>query len=219
MNSKFSIVLVLLVLTGWAAAELPRKAPLTKYRNLWQNSPFTSKPPDRIDTPAEDVLKDYALAGVSPIKGGHRVTIINKKNPDERKYVYSDQPNASHGFKIVSVERKEGDMRGTVVHMMSGTQKGTVSYDEKFLTITAPQPPVPQPNDRGRGRGVPGRPGGDNAVPNNPNQAGAANPQGNQQVAPRAPRPRVIGPPPTPAVRTTNDSITNPAPAQREPRR
>lgn len=213
MNSKFSLVLTLFVLTGWVSAELPRKAPLTKYRNLWQNSPFTTKPVDIGGPPPPSVLDDYALAGVSPIKGGYRVTIINKKNPDERVYVYSDQPEASHGFKIESVERKAGDMRGTVVHMMSGTQKGTVSYDEKFLTIAAPAP-AQQAADRSKGRDGVVRPGGGNAVPTMPAQAGAANPQ----ASPRAPRPRVIGPPPAPQART-NNSTTTPSSGQRESRR
>ena len=30
---------------AWAAADLPKKAPITKYTGLWTNSPFTSKPP------------------------------------------------------------------------------------------------------------------------------------------------------------------------------
>jgi hypothetical protein len=217
MNSKLSPVLVLLVLTAWVSAELPRKAPLTKYRNLWDNSPFTTKPPTDVGgPPPPSILDDYALAGVSPIKGGYRVTIINKKNPDDRVYVYSDQPNASHGFKIESVERKAGDMRGTVVHMMSGTQKGVVSYDEKFLTIAAPAPaPTRQAADRAKGReGGVVRPGGGNAVPAAPAQPGAANPA----ASPRAPRPRVIGPPPAPQVRT-NDGTTPPPSGQRELRR
>ncbi len=197
------MALMLLVLTGWAAAELPRKAPLTKYRDLWVNSPFTTKPVIGPETVEQSVLDDYALAGVSPIKGGHRVTIINKKNPDERVYVYSDQPNAGHGFRIVSVERKDGDMRGTVVHMMSGKQKGIVAYDEKFLTIAAP-PPVPQqPDGRGRGRAANQPVAG---APQIPNQPGVPAPNPGQQAAPRAPRPRVIGPPPAPQPRTNNNS-------------
>lgn len=201
MNTKLLASLALLVLTGWAAADVPRKAPLTKYRELWLNSPFTTKPPpDDNGPPPPSVLNDYALAGVSPIKGGYRVTIINKKNPDERKYVYSDQPNASHGFTIVSVERKKGDLLGTVVHMRAGTQEGTVSYDEKFLTIAAP-PAAAQPDPRGRQKGGKPLPPNNavNAAMNNPHQHPAANPpQGDQQNAPRAPRPRVIGPPPAP---------------------
>lgn len=212
MNSKLSLAMVLLVLSGWAAAELPRSAPPNKYRNLWENSPFTTKPPTVDLTPAEDILKDYALAGVSPIKGGHRVTIINKKNPEERIYVYSDQPKASHGFKIESVERKAGDMRGTKVHMLSGNQKGTVSYDEKFLTIAAPQPP-PQNADRGKGRPVTPNAAA-RAAQTNPNQPGVPAQQGDPQVSPRAPRPRVIGPPPSPQPQpqtgTNNSTTSNP---------
>lgn len=210
MKTSYSMAFVLLVLAGWVAADLPRKAPLTKYQNLWSNSPFTTKPVDGGGPPPPNPLDDYALSGVSPIQGGYRVTIINKKDPTERKYVYSDQPNASHGFQIISVERKEGDMRGTVVHMKSGDLAGTVTYDEKLLTIAAPQPVQP-PAAAGRGRPVNG-----NAVATQPNQPGVNPVQGNQQVSPRPPRPRVIGPPPSPAPQPrTNNNTSGQRPVRR----
>ena len=92
MHSAPRILLLALALTGWAAADLPRKAPITKYTGLWTNSPFTSKPPPPEAGPVANPLEDYALAGVSPISGGYRVTLLNKKKPDERITVDSDKP-------------------------------------------------------------------------------------------------------------------------------
>lgn len=172
------IVLLAFALTGWAAADLPKKAPITKYTVLWTNSPFTSKPPPVGPTAVANPLEDYALAGVSPVTGGYRVTMLNKKKPDERIIVESDKPR--DGFKILSVSRKAGDPLATVVRMQSGAVTGTVAFEEKFLVL-APPPAAPQGQQLPPGV-VPGQP---------PQQAQPG------QVPPRQPRPRVV-PPPTP---------------------
>lgn len=175
MTSAPCILLTALALTGWAAAELPRKAPLTKYTRLWTDSPFTSKPPPAGPAEVANPLEDYALAGVSPVTGGYRVTLINKKKPDERIIVESDKPR--DGFKVLGVTRKPGDPLGTVVRMASGSLTGTVAFDEKLLTIAPPAPPQQKPAANLPPGVQPGQ------VPQ-PGQA----PQ-------RQPRPRVVPPP------------------------
>lgn len=177
MHSALRIILLAPALVGWAVADLPRKAPVTKYTGLWTNSPFTSKPPPPEAGPVANPLEDYALAGVSPISSGYRVTLLNKKKPDDRIVVDSDKPK--DGFKILAVTRKPGDPLGTVVRMSSGTVTGTVTFDTALLTLTPPPAAAPpQPN-------LP--PG---VKPGQPPQPG--------QTPLRQPRPRVV-PPPTPA--------------------
>lgn len=175
MKPAPSILLATLALTGWVAADLPVKAPPTKYRNLWENSPFTSKPPPPEEGPVANPLEDYALGGVSPISGGYRVTLLNKKKPEERITVDSDSTKS--GFKILAVTRKTGDPLGTVVRMSSGALTGTVSFDEKLLTI-APPPAAPKQAQPGQPPNIPGMP---------QLQPG--------QVPQRQPRPRVVPPP------------------------
>ena len=172
-------VLLLLALTGVAAADLPKKAPLSRYTSLWTNSPFTSKPPPPEAGPENNPLDDYALIGVSPINdnNGYRVTLINKKKPDERITVDSDETVS--GFKILGVTRKPGDPLGTVVRMSSGSMTGTVSFEENLLTVAAAKaPPQAAPPQ------VPGQP----PQPVPPVPPGQAQPL-------RQPRPRVIPPP------------------------
>lgn len=177
---KFSAsnpVLLLLALTGLAAADLPKKAPLSRYTSLWTNSPFTAKPPPPNPGEVANPLDDYALIGVSPINNnnGYRVTLINKKKPDERITVDSDKTVS--GFKILDVTRKPGNPLGTVVRMSSGSTTGTVSFDEKLLTVAAAKaPPQAAPPQ------VPGQ-------PPQPVPPGQAQPQ-------RQPRPRVVPPAP-----------------------
>ena len=179
--------LLLLAITGVALADLPKKAPISRYSGLWMNSPFTSKPPPPDSPDAPNPLDDYALIGVSPIGvSSFRVSLINKKKPEERIFVDSDKPSKD-GFKIIEVIRKAGDPLGTKVSMLSGTTKGTVEFDQKLLTL-APPPKAAPP--------VPGQP----LIPGQPPQVDA---NGNPL---RMPRPRVV-PPPAPAAGAPGQQI------------
>jgi hypothetical protein len=184
-------VFLILALAGWAAAEVPKKAQLSRYARLWSDSPFTTKPPPPESVPDVNPLEDYALLGVSPLGGnGYRVTITNKKNPDgERLYVETNRPNGQN-FKVLEVIRKTGDPLGTTVRMSSGSMTGTVSFDEKMLTLAkAPPNPAAPPQGQPQMQGQLQPPG---TVPP---------PLPNGQVPQRQPRPRVIPPPippPTP---------------------
>jgi hypothetical protein len=195
MHSALRILLLTPAFLGWAAADLPRKAPLTKYTVLWLNSPFTSKPPPPEAGPAVNPLEDYVLGGVSPISSGYRVTLLNKKKPGERIIVDSDKPSQS--FKILSVSRKVGDPLGTVVRMSSGAVTGTVSFDEAALKLTPPPAPAAKPANLPPG--VQPQPAPQNAQP-----------------ALRQPRPRVV-PPPAPTV-TPLPGRPQPIPQQSVPR-
>jgi hypothetical protein len=184
-----SILLAAFAFIGTVAADVPVKAPPTKYRNLWENSPFTSKPPPPEQGPVSNPLEDYALGGVSPITGGYRVTLLNKKKPEERITVDTDSPKS--GFKILEVTRKSGDPLGTIVRMSSGALTGTVSFDDKLLTLAAP--PAPAKTQPGAQPGQPPVPAGANGQPGIPQ---------------RQPRPRVV-PPPTPQAQPQQVSPSN----------
>jgi hypothetical protein len=183
MHSALRILLLVPALAGWAAADLPRKAPITKYTGLWTNSPFTSKPPPPEAGPAVNPLEDYTLGGVSPISGGYRVTLLNKKKPEERIITESDKP--SGGFKILEVTRKPGDPLGTAVRLSSGSVTGNVTFDQASLKLTPPPAAAPAANAP-PGIQAPGQ-------PPQPVHQGANN-------ALRQPRPRVVQPPPAPGV-------------------
>lgn len=193
----FNPIFWLLALTGLAEAALPKKAPISRYTSLWTNSPFTSKPPPPEAGPENNPLDDYALIGVSPITGNdrYRVTLINKKKPDERITVDSDETVS--GFKILGVTRKSGNPLGTVVRMSSGTTTGTVAFDEKLLTVVAAKPPAQV------------------APPQVPGQPPQPAPPGQAQPA-RQPRPRVV---PPPAPQAGAPAQPAPQPSQRPSRR
>lgn len=193
-----ALLIASLALIGVAVAETPKKAPLTKYTRLWTDSPFTSKPPPPEQGPEANPLEDYALVGVSPISDGFRVTLMNKKTPDERIYVESGK--TVEGFKIIEVVKKAGDPLGTVVRMMSGSMTGTVAFDEKLLTLKTAAPATPG--------GRPGQPG----QPGQPLQPGQIQPGQPGQTVPGQPtaapqiRPRVVPPPTTGAAPTPQNT-------------
>jgi hypothetical protein len=199
MNLKSSISLLSCIALGsaWASADLPKKQPVGRYSGLWMNSPFTSKPPPVSAAEAINPLSDYALIGLAPIAGGYRVTLINKKTPDERIHFETDNPSSK--YKVLGVTRKEGDPLGTVVRLSDGTNTGSVSYDEKLLTLAAapakaaPPQPGQQPN---------------------PNMPPGAQPQPNNGQLQRQPRPRVV-PPPAPAAQGATQGAAQVAQPQR----
>lgn len=183
------------------SADLPKKAPLSRYSNLWKNSPFTSKPPPADPENVANPLDDYALIGVSPIGGtGYRVTLINKKKPEDRITVDSDKPK--DGFKILEVIRKAGDPLGTTVRMNSGSMTGVVAFDEKLLTLAVAPKAAPA---------QPGQP----LIPGQPPQVA-----GQSAVPQRQPRPRVVPPPvptavPAPAPAPAAQPVQNQRPSRR----
>ena len=174
MKSPISILFCTALLTGWAFSQVPEKAPLSRYSGLWNNSPFTAKPPPPEAGPTVNPFEDFVLLGVSPIRGGYRVTMMEKKAPDKRITVDTDNPNSS--YKILGVSRQPGDALGTSVQMSIGSQTGTVRYDAASLVLAAAPLPVPT--------APPGQP----PMPN-----GQPVMDGQQPV--RQPRPRVVPPP------------------------
>ena len=174
-----------------AHANTPKKQPLVKYTGLWTNSPFTSKPIEVGPGPAVNPFDDFTLTGIAPIPGGHRITIVSKKNPDVKRVI---EPGGTDEFKVVSVNRNPEKALGTTVVLSSGSIQGSVTFEPELITLkAAPAAPAAQQGDPNLPPGVtnPNLPPGVNTPPT-PNQ----NPNG--QAAPRAPRPRIV-PPPAPA--------------------
>ena len=212
MRTAIHLLILVPALIGVAAADLPRKAPLTKYSGLWLNSPFTSKPVVEPAGPVSDPLEDYALAGVSPIPGGYQVTLLNRKDPKQRITVQTGKP--SEGFEIVSVNRKPGEPLGTEVRISNGTVTGNVGFDESLLTLEAPPPPKPvQPQlPPGIQPGQPLQPGQAAVRQPRPRVVPPPNPQGQQQAQPQIPQqaqPAQIAPPQRPSFQSGGRGSSN----------
>ncbi|KAB2641042.1 MAG: hypothetical protein DVB26_05575 [Verrucomicrobia bacterium] len=175
-------LLLLLALTGLHAADLPKKAPLSRYSELWTKSPFTAPPKPVDDAPVANPFDDLALKGIAPIAGGYLITLINKKNPTEVvPPIDTDQPSE---YQVLRIERDPDKPLGTVVYLSKGTITGSVTFDEK---LSVPKPPVAKVALK-----KPGQPG--QPVPPVPPVAPLV-PAPTNVI--RQPRPRVVPPPST----------------------
>ena len=183
-----SILIIVVIACLPAHANIPKKEPLVKYTGLWTSSPFTAKPPVTQAGPAVNPFEDFTLTGIAPVPGGHRITIVSKKNPDVKRII---EPGGTSEFKVVSVNRNPEKALGTTVILSSGAIQGTVTFEPELITLkAAPAPPQGNPN-LPPGVTNPTQPPGVN-IPPTPNQSP------NGQTAQRVPRPRIV-PPPAPA--------------------
>src|SRR5690606_21316176 len=94
-------VSALLALSIFAEAQvsptLPGKIPASRYSSLVTKSPFTSDPPPPAPPePDGNPLEDFALGGVSPIPGGYRITLINRKEPENPIFINTDRSDETH---------------------------------------------------------------------------------------------------------------------------
>ncbi len=165
-----------------AHANIPKKQPLVKYSGLWTNSPFTAKPPVVQAAPPVNPFDDFTLTGIAPVPGGHRITIMSKKNPDMKRII---EPGGTSEFKVVSVNRNPEQALGTSVVLSSGSIQGTVTFEPKLITLKA-APAAPA---------APAGPQGNQNLPPGARIQVITNQNPNGQPAQRVPRPRIVPPP------------------------
>jgi len=187
-----ALILFPLALAAVASADVPQKVALTRYIQLWSDSPFTRKP--AVEEIKETTpLDDYALGGVSPVDGGYFVILLNRKKPDEKIIIQPGQPSE---FRVMEVRAGDTGPLSTTVLVGAGGKSKLLSFDEKLLALKA------APTSKPQVAGQTGTPQHGNQPPGQPQpiappqqQAGnrpGQNGQGSGQTRP--PRPRVIPP-------------------------
>ena len=158
------------LLAAVAQAAAPQQLQQGRYTKLWTNSPFTSPPIVTGPGPAVDPFEDYSLGGISKLADGYFAILFNAKDPNNKIVI---RPGAESDFSIVKVDWA-ANWKETVVTLRNGGKEGTVTFDEKQLTIKAAAPQKKAP-------AKPGQP--------------AARPPGVPTAPTRKPRPRVVVPP------------------------
>jgi hypothetical protein len=132
--------LLLLMLGQLSQASPPIKPEVSRYAELWLNSPFTTKP--IVDNGAYvapvNEIDDWSLGGVSKFPDGYFVILLNKKKPGERKVI---EPGSNSAFKVLAVTDNADDYRKTTVKVSYNGMEGIVTYaaDTK-ATVTAANP-------------------------------------------------------------------------------
>ncbi len=174
----------LLTLLASAAAsralEPPKQAPLTRYAQLWTQSPFTTPAPPPPAAEEPNPFEGMVLRGIIPLdNGGYIITIFDKKDPTKLTRIDTERKDAE--YIVDKVEREQGNRMGTLVHLTKGSMSGSVGYDETLSVVKAPAPQPAQPQQQQQTQAA-GQPG----APQMPQVAG--------QPAGRQPRQRVIQP-------------------------
>lgn len=176
--------IALATLAGWAtvhAVEVPKKAPLTRYSALWNESPFTTKPPPITPENPVNEFENKALRGVAPlVNGGYLITLVDKKTPTDTITIDTER---SSEYEVIKIERHPDKHLGTIVHLKKGSMVGTVAYDEK---LSVPKPPTP-PKQNPAGQAPPGAPGATPGAPNQPTLPGGIRPPRQRVVTPGGP--------------------------------
>jgi hypothetical protein len=199
MKSLTSII-IFAACAAIAAADVPRKKPVATYNLLWTRSPFTTPPPPTLPPPEGNSFEGWALGGVSPVKGGYLISIINTKKQGESQIIRPDgtvelnypdhvdlgRAGEKEAFSLVRVDYGKKSWTDTAVVLSSGGKTGTLHFDDTLMVPKASAAAPAAPPAAAPPGAVPPAPG----TPNQP-AAPAAN-AGNRP----APRPRVITPAP-----------------------
>lgn len=142
--NRLLIPMLLAAAAPLVRAEVPAKAPVTRYSVLWND--FMVRTPERAESKPVDPLADYALAGVSPVAGGYFVTLLNRKKPDERLLL---EPGRKSDFRVMEVLPGEAGPLSTRVRIGYGHGDSLLAFDPALLALK-PSPkaaaPHPQPD-------------------------------------------------------------------------
>jgi hypothetical protein len=132
------VLFLLALIPCIASAAAPRKPLPGRYAALYQSSPFTTPAPPTINPMAMvNPLDEWALGGVSKFPDGYFVILINKKRPDEKVVI---QPGQSSDYEVIEVSDGGRDYTGTQVKLRYQKNTiGTVTFDQKLLTVKSPE--------------------------------------------------------------------------------
>ncbi|MBK1827393.1 hypothetical protein [Haloferula rosea] len=167
---KTILLLLITAMVGTATGEPPKQLMLGRYKPLWEDSPFTSKPIVTGPAPVANPLEDYSLGGITKLADGYFAILFNKKDPKIKEVV---SPGSSSEFSIVKVDWAE-NWKETVVTLRKGSTTGTVTFEDKLITIKAPVAQKKAPTNAAARPPIPTKP-----------SSGST----------RTPRPRVVTPP------------------------
>ncbi len=110
----------------------PKEPQRERYTRLWKESPFTEKALPAPAPTAVDPFKGYSLGGVSKLKDGYFVVVLNEQDPGKKILI---GPGVSSGFDVLSVNWSDTHWQDTTVRVKQGTKTGTLSFDPVQLRI------------------------------------------------------------------------------------
>lgn len=117
---------------------IPQAYPSSRYDPVWDHSPFELEaPPPTNLSPTSPLSEEFALVGITKVKGKTVVTLLDKKAGTSFD-IREDQPRNSVRLLEVSVNR---DPMLTEVKLAKGSETGSVGYDKKSWSAAPKRPP------------------------------------------------------------------------------
>ena len=148
---------------GSVPSTLPIVPPVSRYEEIWQNSPFELEAaPDVVTTVKESFAKDYALSGM--LKDGENVVVymINRKTRDTVKVT---REGGEGGFRLVSLQGESNNVRDVEATIEKDGEEARITYDKALMAASAGAAMKNHPRSQ------------QNLEAQNPRQGAAANPQ------------------------------------------
>lgn len=115
---------------------LPVVPPMSRYEEIWKNSPFELEAaPDVVSTAKQSFAKDYALSGM--LKQGDEtvVYIINRKTKETHKV--TKDGGGEGGFKLLSLEGASNNVRDVEATIEKGGEEARLTYDKALMSSAA----------------------------------------------------------------------------------
>lgn len=116
---------------GQAGFIPPRPPQPAQYKVLWENSPFTVKPPPPAAAPTTSFAEGLVLSGVMDW-GGKMLVILQREGTEE--YIELLEGEERAGIRILSVENPQDPFR-TRVEIASGGEKAEVAFDLAQMVV------------------------------------------------------------------------------------
>lgn len=128
---------------GSSSAEPPRKPDFSQFRTLVQRSPFTIRPASRAFAPTSSLEQEWMLGSIRPDGDSWRVTLINKKDREQRIRLIPGFP--TEGFELLNVKQDLTEPMESEVEIRKGGQTGRIRYDQKLIQVKSSSGKKPSP--------------------------------------------------------------------------
>lgn len=111
----------------------PQKPVPAQYNGLVTRSPFTIRPVISSQLATSSLERDWMLGSIRPDESGWRVTLINKKDRNERVRLIPGFH--AGGFQLLEVKQDPGASENSKVRVRKGSQTAWIGYDEKLVKL------------------------------------------------------------------------------------
>ncbi len=140
--------------TVWAADDLPKAEPFSRYEPMLKHSPFAVATAGAPVAGTPDFAKDLYVANAGHSETGDFVTIASTTNRDFKEYLTTN--GTLHGYSIPNIQWSDR-VGETKVTISKDGQYATLSFNEAVLSQAIQNPASQVPRQQPGVPGIPNR--------------------------------------------------------------